>query len=262
MRNAERQSIERRLARELRDVLGASFDPERDAVIVEFREGWHRGVLGIAASRLAREYRRPVLLFAVEGERAFGSGRSIPGVPLHDTLKEMSQFFTEFGGHDQAVGGSLPASRLPEMREAARALFAERIPRERFQHIEEAEAELPVESVDEELWRCLSQLEPHGVGNGRPVFSSQMAPLRKFRELGESGQRGRLRHSGGELDGICWRPELRGLLSSGQPFVGHYRLGRNRAGRLEVEIVAAHSCNDGLRDAGASDRSVTLEKVG
>jgi single-stranded-DNA-specific exonuclease len=257
MRNAERQSIERRLARHLRETLAQRFDPDRHAVIVEFGEGWHRGVLGITASRLAREYRRPVLLFAVEGERAFGSGRSIPGVPLHDTLKAMRQFFTEFGGHDQAVGGSLLASRLPEMREAAQALFAATISPERFQPIEEAEAELAVENVDEDLWRALSRFEPHGVGNARPILASEMRSARNFRELGESGQRGRLQHARGEMDSICWRPELRELLSSGKPFLGHYRLARNRAKRLEVEIVAARPLMESARAPDAS-----LEQAG
>jgi len=262
MRNAERQSIERRLARELRETLARNFDPESHAIIVEFQEGWHRGVLGIAASRLAREYRRPVLLFAVEGERAFGSGRSIPGVPLHDTLKEMTEFFTDFGGHDQAVGGSLPASRLNEMREAARALFAARVPRERFRPVEEAEAELDIDSVDEELWRHLAAFEPHGMGNARPVFSSEMTPVRRFRELGESGQRGWLRRARGDLDGICWRPELREVLSADAPFTGHYRLARNRAGRLEAEIVAARPRGEGTRAAETQSASASLEQTG
>jgi single-stranded-DNA-specific exonuclease len=239
MRNAERQSIERRLAREVRETIGRTFDPGRDAIIVAFGEGWHRGVLGIAASRLAREYHRPVLLFALEGERASGSGRSIPGVPLHDTLKEIGQFFSEFGGHDQAVGASLPAARVPDMARAARDLFAERVPRERFQLVEEAEAELDVEHVDEELYRHLAAFEPHGAGNPRPVFAAEMIPAGAFRELGETGRRGRVRRSDGVLDAISWRAELGPRLSAGHPFFGHYRVSRNRSGRLEAEVVAA-----------------------
>jgi single-stranded-DNA-specific exonuclease len=241
MRNAERQSIERRLAEEVRQSIAKSFDPEADAIIVASGEGWHRGVLGIAASRLAREYQRPVLLFALEGARASGSGRSIPGVALHDTLKEIAHLFSEFGGHDQAVGGSLPADRMPELAREARALFAQRIPRDRFQSVEEAEAELPIADVDERLWRDLASFEPHGVGNSRPVFAAEITPAGPFRELGLSGRRGRLRHPAGDLDAISWRPELAPSLSAAKPFFGHYRLARNRAGRFEAEIVAARN---------------------
>jgi single-stranded-DNA-specific exonuclease len=241
LRNAQRQAIERRVAQEVREAIEKSFDPEKDAVIVESRAGWHRGVLGIAASRLAREYRRPVLLFALEGERASGSGRSIPGVSLHETLKEMAHLFSEFGGHDQAVGATLPASRMSELAEGVRALFAARIARERFQPVEEAEAELPIDGVDNELWSHLAAFEPHGVGNPRPVFAATLSSTGPFRALGESGLRGRLRHVAGDLDCICWRPELARTLSEGRPFCGHYRVSRNPAGRLEAEIVAARS---------------------
>ncbi|HEY6930997.1 MAG TPA: single-stranded-DNA-specific exonuclease RecJ [Thermoanaerobaculia bacterium] len=239
MRNAERQSLERRLARQVRETIDQTFDPERDAIIVAFGEGWHRGVLGIAASRLAREYHRPVLLFALEGERASGSGRSIPGVALHDTLKEIGHLFSEFGGHDQAIGASLPAARMPDLARAARDLFADRIPRERFQLIEEAEAELEVERVDEELYRHLAAFEPHGIGNPRPVFAAEMSPAHPFRELGETGRRGRIQRSEGTIDTVCWRPELGPRLSAGQRFFAHYRISRNRSGRIELEIVAA-----------------------
>lgn len=240
LRNTQRQSIERRVAREVRETIARSFDPDRDAVIVEFGAGWHRGVLGIAASRLAREYRRPVLLFAVEGDKASGSGRSIPGVALHDTLKEISHLFSDFGGHDQAIGASLPASRAEELREVARALFAERIPRSCFQPVEEADAELPIEAVGEDLWRHLALLEPHGVGNPRPVFAARLHAAGPFRALGETGKRGRLRSLGGDLDCVCWTPEVHEIFAE-RAFFGHFRLSKNRMGRLEAEIVAARA---------------------
>ena len=113
VRNAERQALERRVVAQARQRIEAGFDPDRDRVIIEGAAGWHRGVLGIAASRLAREYHRPVLLFALEDERAIGSGRSVAGVPLHATLKGIGEFFREFGGHDQAVGASAPRARSP-----------------------------------------------------------------------------------------------------------------------------------------------------
>jgi single-stranded DNA-specific DHH superfamily exonuclease len=86
-----------------------SRDGLTSAVIVEADPGWHRGVLGIAASRLAREYHRPVLLFGLEGDRATGSGRSIPGVSLHGIMKELGDYFLEFGGHEQAAGAARAA---------------------------------------------------------------------------------------------------------------------------------------------------------
>ncbi|HEU5250267.1 MAG TPA: single-stranded-DNA-specific exonuclease RecJ [Thermoanaerobaculia bacterium] len=242
-RNAERQALERRVFADARERIARSFDPDRDSVIVEADPAWHRGVLGIAASRLAREYNRPVLLFALEEERASGSGRSIPGVSLHDTLKELRHRFLDFGGHDQAVGGTLAADRFEDFREEARALFAERIPRERLERREVADGELPLEEISDELTAHLERFEPHGAGNPRPVFACAGARAAEpFRPLGECGWRGRLETAHGKLDAVCWneRADIGGASAAEEPLRLHYRVSRSRwSGRPEVEIVAA-----------------------
>jgi single-stranded-DNA-specific exonuclease len=242
LRNGERQSIERHVAREAREMLATCFDSERHAVILLARPGWHRGVLGIVASRLAREYHRPVLLFGLEGDKASGSGRGIPGVSLHATLSEIAHLFDEFGGHDQAVGGSLRAARLPELTEAAEALFAARVAPELLVPTQEAEQELPLEEMSEDLLALLERFEPHGMGNPRPVFRA--GPVRAAgppRRLGDSGARGRLQRGGGELDFICWRPEAIDAFAGPGDLEIHYRAQRGRAGFLEIEIAAARS---------------------
>ena len=250
-RNAERQSIERRVFAEARERVSKSFDPERDALIVEGDPSWHRGVLGIAAARLAREYNRPVMLFALEGDQACGSGRSIPGVPLHETLMEIRHLFREFGGHDQAVGGTLSADRFAAFREEARALFAERVPRERFVRREAFDAELPLEDVSPALLAHLEKFEPHGAGNPRPVFScAGVRAAEPFRPLGDAGWRGRLWAAAAPLDAIRWNDGGAdpALAPTEAPFRMLYRVSRSGwSGRPEIEIV---------RMAGADERRV------
>jgi single-stranded-DNA-specific exonuclease len=246
LRNAERQTLEGRVARRARERIGREFNPERDAVIVLAQEGWHRGVLGIVASRLAREYHRPVLLLALEGERASGSGRSIPGIPLYETLREISYLFEEFGGHAQAVGGSLAAAKVPEFCETVRALFATRVAPERLVRVEEAEAELPLEEVAPELLAALERFEPHGMGNPRPVFHAEGTRLAgQLSALSASGVRGRLRRAGADLPFVCWRREILEPIAHGEPFEIQYRLRRNRSGAPEAEIVAARPTPSG-----------------
>jgi len=251
LRNAERQTIERRVARLARERIGREFDPKADAVIVLAEEGWHRGVLGIVASRLAREYHRPVLLLALEGERASGSGRSIPGVSLHGILKEISHLFDEFGGHDQAVGVSLPAVRVPEFCEAARALFAGRVAPPQLLRVEQAETELPLCEATPELLAALERFEPHGMGNPRPVFHSEGARLAgQVSALSASGVRGRLRRGETDLGFVCWRREmLEPIADRGEPFEIQYRLRRSRSGAPEAEILAARPTQSGREPA-------------
>jgi single-stranded-DNA-specific exonuclease len=242
-RNAERQAVERRVFNEARGKIARSFDPDRDALIVEGDSSWHRGVLGIAAARLAREYNRPVLLFALEGERASGSGRSIPGVSLHDTLGEMRHRFLDFGGHDQAVGGTLDAKAFSAFRDDARHLFAERIARERLERRDVADAELPLDRTSEDLLAHLERFEPHGAANPRPVFSCGDARAAgPFRRLGEVGWRGRFESVHGGVDAICWgeRTGIGERTAAGDRYRLHYRLSRSGwSGRPEVEVVGA-----------------------
>jgi single-stranded-DNA-specific exonuclease len=244
--NAERQSLERRVVGEARARIEADPGSREAAVLIEADSAWHRGVLGIAASRLAREYHRPVLLFGLEEGRASGSGRSIPGVSLHGVLSEMRQFFTDFGGHDQAVGGSLPASRFEGFRREARELFAVRVTPEALLRVEEADEELPLEAIDAELVEELSRLEPHGAGNLVPVFlargvraSGPLAPV------GASGRKGRLSSgSGGRSVGcIAWGTQareegvLQRLSGSGEPMDVLYRIENRRGFPVRVEIL-------------------------
>jgi single-stranded-DNA-specific exonuclease len=244
-RNAERQALERRVVAEARERVERAGGAEAGAVIVEADPSWHRGVLGIAASRLAREYHRPVLLFGLEGERASGSGRSIPGVSLHGILMELAHHFTEFGGHDQAVGGTLPAAGLDAFREEARALFAERVEPSLLVPLSEAECELPMTDVTPGLARELARLEPHGAGNPRPVFLARgVEAAGAFLPVGASGLRGRLRTGdGGSVRCIAWQPDpgLAAIAASGAGFDAHYRIADDRGYGLQVEIVRARA---------------------
>ncbi len=237
-RNAERQAIERRVTSEARERIARECDLDRESVLVLASEGWHRGVLGIAASRLAREYQRPVLLFGVEDGRARGSGRSIPGVSLHGTLKQIDGIFDEFGGHEQAVGASLAAARISELQQA---LFAHRIPSALLVPLQVAEAEIAPEEVTRELLSWLERLEPHGMGNPRPVFASRVVPAAAFRPLGASGVRGRLRRAKGaaDLECLAWSSGCLPNAIQGEEIEVHLRLRRSRDGAPEAEIVAS-----------------------
>lgn len=244
LRNAQRQSLERRVVVEARARVERDESAEGCALIAEADPGWHRGVLGIAASRLAREYHRPVLLFGMEGERVSGSGRSIPGVPLHRLMTKLRHHFTEFGGHSQAVGASLPRAGFEAFRQEARELFRAEIPAETLAPWAEAEAELELEAVDDALMRELARLEPHGAGNPRPTFlASGARAAMPWSVVGENGLRGRLARAEGSLRGIAWNadPGLAELAAKDVPFEIHYRLAAQRGWGLQVEILAARA---------------------
>jgi single-stranded-DNA-specific exonuclease len=171
--NRERQEAEGHVVDEAREAVRRRGDVA--PIVVGWSDGWHRGVVGIAAGRLARDLRRPTVLLAVEGEEAVGSGRSIPGIELHGFLGRWRAELLRFGGHAQAVGLSVAAGRLEPLRALWEAAAAE-WPAEAFARREEYELELGPAAVGEELLVELGRLEPHGQGNPRPA--ARVGPLR------------------------------------------------------------------------------------
>lgn len=193
--NRERQEAEGRVVDEAREAV--SRRGEVAPIVVAWKEGWHRGVVGIAAGRLARELRRPTVLLAVEGEEAVGSGRSIPGIELHGFLRRWRHELLRFGGHSQAVGLSVVPDRLEGLRASWEESAAE-WPVERFALRHEYELRAAPEAVGEELLQELLRLEPHGQANPRPVI--RVGPLRLAASPRVFGRRER-KHLAAEAEG-------------------------------------------------------------
>jgi single-stranded-DNA-specific exonuclease len=236
-RNAERQGHERRVVAEARRrVLDSGEAP--DGIVIEADAAWPRGVLGIAASRLAREFRCPVFLFAVDGDRAVGSGRSIPGLSMHEVLSEMRDHLLEFGGHAQACGGAVEAGRFTGFRERARAVFRERLASVDRRPVVRIDAELPLEGADERLVTGLARLEPHGEGNPRPVFLARGLRARERRPVGERGTRCLVSSGGATRKAIAWGLSARDEGLADAPFDAAFHVRRDGwSGGVELEIV-------------------------
>ena len=184
--NAERQEEERRIL----NLIGARLEEDpalRDAFcMVIDGEGWHRGVIGITATRVVERYGRPALVVSRDGEEAHGSGRSIRPFHLLNALESCSHLFTRYGGHSHAVGFSLPAARLPELRAHLDAYARARLTLDDFEPALDLAADLPLDQVTPEFFELLQKLEPFGVGNHEPVFCARgvrlLAPARVMKE--------------------------------------------------------------------------------
>ena len=150
----------------------------RDAFcIVIDGEGWHRGVIGITATRVVERYGRPALVISCDGEQAHGSGRSIAAFHLLNALESCAELFTRFGGHSHAVGFSLPAARVPELRAHLDAYAHARLTVADFEPSLGFDAELSLDQVTPELFQAVQRLQPFGVGNPQPVFVARAVRL-------------------------------------------------------------------------------------
>jgi single-stranded-DNA-specific exonuclease len=171
--NAERQQEEARILEQIEERFAAA--PEwRDAYcIVVDGDGWHRGVIGITATRVVERYGRPALVISVEEGEGHGSGRSIAAFHLLDALESCRELFTRYGGHAHAAGFALPAERIPELRAALDAYARARLGPADFVPLLELDAELELDSVTPELFETVCQLEPFGCDNPEPVFAAR-----------------------------------------------------------------------------------------
>lgn len=175
-------------------------------------EGWHRGVIGILASRVVERMGRPALVIAHENGQAHGSGRSIAGFHLLDAIAaahgggEDAPVFDRFGGHAHAVGFSLPSTRLPMLRTRLAAYASAKLPPEMLQARLDMDAELPLESLTPEVLRTLRLLEPFGHGNREPVFLARgLTIAEEPLLLKERHLKLRLQSpSGAAISCLCW----------------------------------------------------------
>lgn len=175
--NADRQDEERHILEEVDRRL--TEEPAlRDAFcMVVDGDGWHRGVIGIAATRVVERYGRPALVLSREGDEAHGSGRSIPGFHLLNALESCRDLFSRYGGHAAAAGFGLRCENIAALRSRldsyarAHLVLADFEPQLRVDDI------LPLEAVTPELHQAFRLLEPFGVGNPEPVFTARAVRL-------------------------------------------------------------------------------------
>jgi single-stranded-DNA-specific exonuclease len=237
-RNSDRQTQERRVVAEARKKVLARGDPSGEGILIESGEDWPRGVLGIAASRLVREFHRPAFLFSIENERSVGSGRSIPGVSIHALLSELRSDFLEFGGHAQACGGTVASRSFDGFRERARTLFRERLTDDVKIATLSIDSEIELSSLDEGLVAELERFEPHGEGNSRPVFVARGVSARALRPVGEHGMRGRLARDGVERRVIAWGLSSEWQALGERPFDAAFHVRRDTYfGGIELEMI-------------------------
>jgi len=207
--NAERQAEELRILAAMQMRVETDEELQRAFCLVVDGDGWHRGVIGICATRLVERYGKPTLVISRDGADGHGSGRSIAGFHLLDALEQEScrVLFTRFGGHSHAVGFGLPCENIAALRAAMDSYARTKLTAAELQPTLEIDAEIGIEEVTPKLLEALQRLEPYGQGNREPVFVTRSVRLigpprvlkEKHMKLRVAGQNGRA------FDVLAWR---------------------------------------------------------
>ena len=169
--NSDRRDAEADIARAIFEQCVEQPVTDLDAALVFAGEGWHRGVVGIVASRVVERFHRPAFVLGLENGLAQGSGRSIPVFHLLEALEAMPDLFDKFGGHHQAAGITMEAGRVEEFRARLRAYAGERLTPADFERELAIDAEIALEEINDASVADILRLAPFGFGNAAPTFA-------------------------------------------------------------------------------------------
>ena len=175
--NTERQEEERRIL----EAIYKRFEEHPSLLdaycLVIDGDGWHRGVIGITATRVVERYGRPTIVVSHDGGDAHGSGRSIRPFHLLNALESCPELFTRYGGHSHAVGFSMPAGNVSKLCARLDAYARTKLTASDFEPALELDAELPLTQITPELFQIIDYLEPFGSRNPQPIFAARKVRL-------------------------------------------------------------------------------------
>jgi single-stranded-DNA-specific exonuclease len=179
--NRDRRDVEATALTAIEARLASDAEIAADRLLVIDGDGWHRGVIGILASRVVERTAKPAIVVSVEegpdGRIAHGSGRSVDGFALLAAIESCADLFTRFGGHAFAVGFAMPAEKLPELKRRLREYAGEHLDAREPERLVRIHAELPLDRITPVLAGWLKKLEPLGHGNPEPLFLARNARL-------------------------------------------------------------------------------------
>jgi single-stranded-DNA-specific exonuclease len=168
--NTKRRQEEQDIVAKARKVIETDPDVGARSILVVAGEGWHRGVIGIVASKIVDTFYRPTIVLSIDGDVAHGSCRSIPGFDMLGALESCAPMLLRFGGHKQAAGLQLEAGRIREFRHAINAHGDERLGPDDLRPRLWLDGPLTFGGITTRVAEELSTLAPFGPGNPKPVF--------------------------------------------------------------------------------------------
>jgi single-stranded-DNA-specific exonuclease len=198
--NRNRKSIDEETFQEALELIESVYDEESDHAVVLSKEGWHSGVIGIVASRIAEHVYRPTIMIAVENGIGKGSARSISNFDIYSALQTCEQYLLGFGGHRYAAGLTIELEKIDSFRKAFKKAASEMVTEDDLIQRLKVDAEIAMSEITPKLIRILNQFAPFGPQNMRPVFLSRnLQVVGTPRVVGKNHLKFRVRQKGGEV---------------------------------------------------------------
>ncbi|OPX35872.1 MAG: single-stranded-DNA-specific exonuclease RecJ [Desulfobacteraceae bacterium 4484_190.2] len=200
--NNQRQNVEKDIFKQIKGLIKTTEGFNGLKTLVFAEEGWHKGVLGIVASRLVDKYHCPSLVFSIQDGTAVGSGRSIDSFNLYVALGQLSHLFERFGGHAHAAGFTLKVENLDNLKNELEALANDTFGDEDLIPTIEVDAEIMLNDITRKMIREIKILSPFGEGNPEPLFCARSLKVLGSRIVGERHLKLRVRQEGKSFEAI------------------------------------------------------------
>lgn len=180
--NEERRNLDQSMTEEALEIIEQRGDVENSYSTVVFKDDWHKGVVGIVASRLIETHYKPTIVLTESNGKVTGSARSISGFDIYSAIESCSHLLDQFGGHTHAAGLTLAIENLEQFRDEFESVVQSALPKELLTPEQKIDIELNFDEIFTpmenrlkvpRLKRILSRFEPHGPGNMSPVFISK-----------------------------------------------------------------------------------------
>jgi len=208
--NRERQVLEEGVLRQAAALIRRTGLDKRPVMVLA-KEGWHPGVLGIVAARLAEEYHRPVALVSLDHAQGKGSARSIEGFHLFQGLKSCRALLQKYGGHQAAAGFVMAADKVAALQEALEEAFYQQLGAEPPRPVLRLDAQVKLAQLDQAYFHHLEKLRPFGPGNPEPAFACLEVECLGSRVVGERHLRVQLAQNGCVREIIAFDQAAQGL---------------------------------------------------
>ena len=170
--NFDRRALDQEITKEALEQIKKNKEEERFTSVV-YDEDWHKGVIGIVASRLTETYYRPTLVFTKSGEKLAASARSVKGFDVYNALEKCSDYMEQFGGHKYAAGLTLLEEQYEKFKQQFEKVVSESIAPELLIPEQQIDTQIELSQINPKLMRIIYQFAPFGPGNMTPVFMAE-----------------------------------------------------------------------------------------
>jgi single-stranded-DNA-specific exonuclease len=201
--NAARKNFDENITKEALSMIQGMEEISHRKTTVLFKEDWHKGVIGIVASRCIEKYYRPTIILTESNNKATGSARSVFDFDIYEAISECSDLLEQFGGHKYAAGLTLSVGNVPAFQDKFEAVVSARINEIHMKPVLEVDDEILLDQINYRFFNILKQMAPFGPGNPEPIFCVNQVYAEDVRVLKDKHLRFNVVQDGQETKPVC-----------------------------------------------------------